>query len=253
LLGTLLAQPVLETFFPESNYSRLWYLQLIPDRALRSIFMTISHTNNGSKNRSGASHKRPTSRKRTQKVLSPDWLKDFLSEMLTVETGGVKLYQKALNELQHSELKEKLTIFLHQTERHVELCAEMLTAAAGDSEYRSPGARAADHKANAFISTKVPYKLMELNNFENLVLAETKDHWNWEMLASTITAIRDPQLRRLVRKATGEVRRQEKYHLNWNEQTLTKIAMEAAMRHLSDVGDETAASGSNRTQAESYK
>jgi rubrerythrin len=215
-------------------------------------FMTKSPTNNGSKSRSGASHKPPTSPKRTKKMLSPDWLKDFLSEMLAVETGGVKLYQKALNDLQHSELKEKLTIFLHQTERHVELCAEMLTAVAGDSEYRSPGAHAADHKANGLISTRVPSRLMELNNLENLVLAETKDHWNWEMLASIITAIPDPQLRRLVRKATGEVRRQEKYHLNWNEQTLTKIAMEAAMPRLSER-DEAEASGPNRTRAESYR
>jgi rubrerythrin len=163
-------------------------------------------------------------------MLSPTWLKDFLSEMLAVERGGVKLYQKALKELQHSELKENLTTFLHQTERHVELCAGMLAAAGGDSDYQSPGARAADHKANGLMSTSVPAKLMELNNFENLVLAETKDSWDWETLASAIPAIRDPELKRLAKKAATEVGRQEKSHLNWTEQTLTRLATEASMQ-----------------------
>ncbi len=212
-----------------------------------------THTNSDGRNRTGVSHKRSTSRKRAKRILSPDWLKDFLSEMLAVEKGGVKLYQKALSELQHSELEEKLTVFLHQTERHVELCADMLTAAGGDSEYRSPGARAADHKANGLISTKVPLRVMELNNIENLVLAETKDHWNWETLASVITAIADPELKRLAKKATAEVRRQEKSHLNWNEQTLTKLAMNAAMQRSPSEGEESTASGSDRVQPESYK
>jgi rubrerythrin len=206
------------------------------------------HTNSSSKNRNGTSRKSANSRKRTERMLRPDWLKDFLSEMLTVERGGVQLYQKALSELEHSELKEQLIVFLHQTERHVELCTDMLTAAGGDSEYRSPGARAADHKANGLMSTKVPPELVELNNIENLVLAETKDHWNWETLASVISAIMDPQLKRLAKRATAEVRRQEKSHLNWSEQTLTKLAMEAAMQGLRGEVDETEASGSDGTQ-----
>ena len=208
------------------------------------------HTNNSSRNRSEASYRRTNTRKRSVRMLSQDWLKDFLSEMLAVEKGGVKLYQKALSELQHPELEEKLTIFLHQTERHVELCTDMLTAVDGDPNYRSPGARAADHKANGLISTKVPSELAELNNLENLVLAETKDHWNWETLASVIATIRDPQLMRLVKRATTEVLKQEKSHLKWSEQMLTKLALEAAMQDSGSEADETEDSSSNRTQSD---
>ena len=57
--------------------------------------------------------------------LNSQWLRDFLSEMLAVEKGGVKLYQKALDELTHSEYEDKLNEFLRQTERHVELCTAM--------------------------------------------------------------------------------------------------------------------------------
>ena len=61
------------------------------------------------------------------------------------------------------------------------------------------------------------------------MLAETKDHWNWEMLASVAARISNSELKRIARKAIGEVREQEKMYLNWNEQTLSKLAMESAI------------------------
>jgi rubrerythrin len=168
--------------------------------------------------------------RRRQTPVGEDWLKDFLSEMLAVEKGGVKLYEKALGELEHPELEQKLTDFLRQTERHVELCTEMLEAVAGDPNYQSPGAEAAEHKAEGLLSTQVPAELTDVNNIENLVLAETKDHWDWEMLASVAARIGDPELKRMALKAIREVRKQEQAHLNWNEQTLTKLAKEIATR-----------------------
>jgi rubrerythrin len=187
--------------------------------------MATTHRN-GSRQSSSS---RGSQRKR-QMPLGEEWLKDFLSEMLAVEKGGVKLYEKALKELEHSELEQKLSDFLRQTQRHVELCMELLEAAAGDPDYQSPGAEAAEQKAEGLLSTQVPPELTDLNNIENLVLAETKDNWNWEMLSSVASKIGDPELKRMASKAIREVRKQEQTHVNWNEQTLTKLAREAAMQ-----------------------
>ena len=71
---------------------------------------------------------------------SAEWLKDFLSEMLAVERGGVKFYEKALSELSHEELRDRLEEFLEETRRHVELCEEMVGAAGGDPD-DEPGRR----------------------------------------------------------------------------------------------------------------
>jgi hypothetical protein len=188
---------------------------------------TSMRHNNG--RHTNGTHKSRNSHKPASTAISPMWLKDFLSEMLAVENGGVKLYEKALSDLEHSEHEDKLNEFLQQTRRHVELCTEMLEAAGGDANYQSPGAMAAEHKAEGLISTKVPAEMMDLNNIENLVLAETKDHWNWEMLASVAAKIGDSELKSMARKAISEVRKQEKMHLDWNEQTLSKLAMESAM------------------------
>lgn len=189
--------------------------------------------------RHNGTHKSHNSSRKSGRRLNPEWLRDFLSEMLAVEKGGVKLYEKAVSELEHSELEAKLTEFLHQTERHVELCTEMLTAAGGDADYTSPGAQAAEHKANGLISTEVPAEMVDLNNIENLVLAETKDHWNWETLASMAPRIEDRELKRIAGKAVREVRKQEKAHLNWNDQTLTKLAMESAMNRPGSGAEES--------------
>ncbi len=186
-------------------------------------------SHNGHKSQgNGMSKSNPASRSRRGSALSAEWLRDFLSEMLAVEKGGVKLYERALSDLEHSELEDKLNEFLQQTHRHVELCTSMLEAAGGDPDYMSPGAQAADHKANGLISAEVPAKMMDQNNIENLVLAETKDHWNWETLASIAPKIGDTELKRMATKAVSEVRRQEKTHVDWNEKTLNKLAMEAA-------------------------
>ncbi len=85
-----------------------------------------------------------------------DWLKDFLSEMLAVERGGVMFYEKALNELSHEDLRDRLEEFLEETKHHVELCEQMLDAAEGDANEMSPGAKAAQEKAEGLLSVEVP-------------------------------------------------------------------------------------------------
>ncbi len=202
---------------------------------------------NGHKSRDGMTPKaRARSRAQRSSSLNSQWLRDFLSEMLAVEKGGVNLYQKALDELTHSEYEDKLNEFLRQTERHVELCTEMLTATGAAADYQSPGAKAAEHKAEGLISTQVPAEMLDLNNIENLVLAETKDHWNWDMLASVARKIEDAELKRMALSAISEVRKQEKLHLNWNEQTLTTLAKESAMKASNEMAHESDAGAYSR-------
>jgi len=187
-------------------------------------------TSRQSSNSRGSSRKSTRSRSRStthRAHLNQEWLRNFLSEMLAVERGGVQLYEKALEELSHEDLRSKLDQFHDQTQRHVELCEEMLDAAGG-AEGVGPGAEAAEHKAEGLLTATVPEEMADINNIENLVLAETKDHWNWEMLASVMGEIEDRELKKTVGRAVREVRRQENDHLTWNQKMLTRIATETA-------------------------
>ena len=185
-----------------------------------------AHSNSRPVARKGAPS-RGRSRSRAPQ-LSHEWLKHFFSEMLAVEHGGIELYEKALEELTHDDLRSKLEQFHEQTQRHVELCEEMLHAAGGNEDEMSPAAQAAEHKAQGLLSADVPDELKDINNIENLVLAETKDHWNWELLGSLMEKIEERELKKLVSRAVREVRKQENDHLSWNQKMLTRLATEAA-------------------------
>jgi rubrerythrin len=160
--------------------------------------------------------------------LNSTWLKEFLVEMHAVEEGGTQLYEKALDELQHEKYRSQLETFLQQTQRHVQLCEELMEAASMSRDSSSPGAEAAEHKAEGLISAVVPEHLNDVNNFENLVLAETKDHWNWTMLSSIMDQIPDADLKKAVKGAVREVAKQEVDHLQKMQRALTDVATELA-------------------------
>lgn len=165
---------------------------------------------------------------RARKNVNMEWLHNFMSEMLAVERGGAQLYEKALDELSHEDLRSKLEQFHEQTQRHVELCEQMLEQAGMESDMQSPGAEAAERKAQGLLSADVPEEMADRNNLENLVLAETKDHWNWEMLSSLMEDIEDRDLKRTVKQAVREAQRQERDHLAWTQKMVTRLATEEA-------------------------
>ncbi len=162
--------------------------------------------------------------------VNSEWFRNFLSEMLAVEHGGIQLYQRALDELTHEGLRPKLEEFHRETGRHVELCEQLLDVAGGDEDAPSPGAEAAQHKAEGLLTAEVPDEMADINNIENLVLAETKDHWNWETLGALVGKLENGELRKLAGRAVREVRRQETNHLAWAQKALTQLAFEAAQQ-----------------------
>src|SRR5438132_1401397 len=92
-----------------------------------------THSNSGRTSRRSAPSAPARSRSRSRAVhLNQEWFRTFLSEMLAVERGGVQLYEKALEQLTHDDLRPKLEQFHQQTERHVELCEEMLNTAGAE-------------------------------------------------------------------------------------------------------------------------
>jgi rubrerythrin len=198
-----------------------------------------TNSNHSTQARNGSAHARARSSRSNNRTrasknpISQEWFNDFLSEMLAVEEGGQKLYQKALDELQHDELRDKLEEFHEETQRHIELVQELMEAAGVDESHKSPGAEAAEQKAQGLLSVEVEEKLRDLNNIENLVLAETKDNWDWEMLNSLVGRIQKRELKDAVRSAVTEVFKQEREHLQWNQDTLTELAMEMATREES--------------------
>jgi rubrerythrin len=117
---------------------------------------------------------------------------DLLYQALETEKGGVQIYSTALRCVINKDLKEEWTKYLEQTKTHVQVVAGILRELGLDPDAETPG-----RKVVRYIGTSL-VKAMELAlrcadpqaaqivAAECVVLAETKDHLNWELIGELV-------------------------------------------------------------------
>jgi rubrerythrin len=159
-------------------------------------------------------------------------LMDKLSEFLAVERGGVKLYETAIQQVTDAEVLNRFREFYQQTRKHVEILSRVIISLGGDPTYMSPGAKMAEEKAQALLSTMAQSDGMgpqqtEMNAIENIVIAETKDHADWELLGHIARRSSDSQLRDVLKPAVDEVAPEEDQHLNWTTEQMARLGLAA--------------------------
>jgi rubrerythrin len=164
--------------------------------------------------------------------ISHDVLRDKLSEFLAVEKGGLKLYELALQIVTDPVVSEKFREFREQTRKHETILIKVINTLGWDPEYVSPAAKVAEQKATALQDTMVntdglPSHAIELNAIENIVLAETKDHADWELLGKIARQSDDEKLRSVLKPAVAEVEPEEDEHLNWSKEQLARLEFAA--------------------------
>jgi rubrerythrin len=163
-----------------------------------------------------------------------DLLMEKLSEFLAVEKGGVKLYEKALLIVKDAQVHDKFVEFLDQTRKHEEILTRVIRELGGDPNFISAGAKVADAKAQALLKTMdgegLTPKDAELNAIENIVIAETKDQADWELLGRIARRTNDTKLSTVLKPAVKEVEPQEDEHLTWTKQQMSRLAVEMLSR-----------------------
>jgi len=161
-------------------------------------------------------------------------LMGLLSEFLAVETGGQKLYEKALTMVSDSEVRSKFREFHRQTLKHQLVLTDVILRLGGNSRAQSPTAKVATEKAQALLKSMDAAGLSkdqaELNAIENIVLAETKDHADWELIGKIARQSTDDRLREVLGAAASEVEQEEDEHLNWTRKKLGELQMEALVK-----------------------
>lgn len=117
-------------------------------------------------------------------------LKELLLQALEHERGGVLIYQTALECVQNADLRGEWQKYLTQTREHVEILTSTCLAMAIDPHEMTPGRRIVNHNGTALV---VAMKMAlaandppaaELVACECVVLAETKDHFDWELIGA---------------------------------------------------------------------
>jgi hypothetical protein len=90
----------------------------------------------------------------------------------------------------------------------------------------SPGAKLATEKADALLKTMrdgLSAKSAEINAVENVILAETKDHADWERLGKVARQTNDSRIRDALKDAVSEVELEEDEHLNWTRDQMSRL------------------------------
>ena len=113
---------------------------------------------------------------------------ELLYQALETELGGEQVYKTAIECAQTDELREEWRKYLEETQNHQRIVLQIFDQLGLDANRQTPGREVVRHLGESFIKAMtmvqqaVPGELAELVAAECVVLAETKDHQNWELI-----------------------------------------------------------------------
>lgn len=123
-----------------------------------------------------------------KKPYSTKQLHELLYQALETERGGIKIYETALTCVQNKDLKSEWEEYLEQTRNHEQVLLKVFEDLGLDPETATPGRKVVAHIGDSLVAamemakTKGSAGDAQLVAGECVVLAETKDHQNWELI-----------------------------------------------------------------------
>jgi rubrerythrin len=183
---------------------------------------------------------------------------ELLLQALETEVGGVQVYQAALNCVVNEDLKKEWEKYLEQTNHHVEVLQDLCETFGLDPEEETPGRQVVRHlgaslvKAIEMSMESGEPEAAELVACECVVLAETKDHLNWELLSQCAEKAKGEKARKL-KEACEEIEEEEDVHLyhskGWcRELWIASLGMPAVLPPPEEEKDVKTAIGAARAQ-----
>jgi rubrerythrin len=145
-------------------------------------------------------------------------LQELLCQTLEVELGGVQVYEMAITCAVNDDLRKEWEEYLEETRRHVEVATGLLAQMGIDPETMTPGRQVQRHLGQSLVQAMQMAKDAadpagaELVACECVVLAETKDHSDWELIGHVAKKGEGAGIDALM-KAYEEVEDDEDHHL----------------------------------------
>jgi rubrerythrin len=164
---------------------------------------------------------------------------DLLYQALETEKGGVQVYSTALRCAVNKDLREEWNKYLDQTKNHVQILSDILIALELDPDAETPGRKVVRYigtslvKAMEMALRSTDPQSAQIVAAECIVLAETKDHANWQLLGELATNIEEEESE-LITPAYEQVEVEEDEHLyhtkGWaRELWIEALGMEAVL------------------------
>lgn len=184
-------------------------------------------------------------------------IEELLLQSLETERGGIEIYTAAVAAAQNEDLKEEWEKYLAETRHHEEVLTGVFEQLGLDTEKQTPGRRivgelgkSLEHAIRTAIAEASPDEA-QIVACECVVLAETKDHANWELIGRI--AKQGGHVGKLLKPAHEEVEKEEDHHLyhtrGWcRELWIEALGMRAVLPPPEEVKDVETAIGAARAE-----
>jgi len=143
---------------------------------------------------------------------------ELILQSLEHELGGLLVYETALKCVVHDDLREEWEKYLEETRSHVEALTTVCRSLEIDASEETPGRSVVRHLGESLVdamemalASGTP-EAAELVACECVVIAETKDHLNWELIGKCAKKLRGDAAR-AVKEAHEQIEEQEDEHL----------------------------------------
>lgn len=191
-------------------------------------------------------------------MMKEDKLNELLYEALETEIGGVQVYTTALRCAKNDELKQEWEEYLEQTKNHVQILTDTLEEIGLDPEVETPGRKVVRHIGESLVAamemalSEGEPEAAQIVAAECVVLAETKDHLNWELIGEAAKKAKGDMAKAL-KAAHEEVEEEEDEHLyhtgGWTRELwIQNLGMPAVLPPPEEVKDVVTAIGAARAK-----
>lgn len=190
--------------------------------------------------------------------MNQDQMNALLFEAYETEKGGVQIYETAIQCAVNDDLKEEWEKYLEQTTNHVAIVEGLLNHFQLDPNEETPGRKIVRHIGESLVQAmKMAIKAgdpdaAQIVAAECVVLAETKDHLNWELIGLLAENLKGAN-KKVLQEAQEEVEDQEDEHLyhtaGWaRELHIDALGLRAALPPPEEEKDVKTAIGAERAK-----
>lgn len=182
---------------------------------------------------------------------------ELLLQALETERGGIKVYTAAIQAAQNEDLRTEWEEYLDETRTHEQVLTNVFAELGMDTEESSSGREVVAHQGASLVKAiemamaKASPAAAELVAAECVVLAETKDHQNWELIGKVAEA--GGANAKVLKQAFEAVEKDEDHHLyhtmGWcRELWIQSLGMPAVLPPPEEIRDVETAIGASRAE-----
>ncbi len=187
----------------------------------------------------------------------PGQVEELLLQALETERGGIRIYTAAIEAARNDDLRKEWQEYLSQTLNHESVLTGVFEELALDTEKQSPGRQVVAHIGKSLVlAIEMAMKnaspvAAELVASECVVLAETKDHHNWELIGRV--AKNGGPFSKALMRAYEEVEQEEDHHLyhtaGWSRELwIDSLGLPSVLPPPEEVKDVETAIGAARAE-----